>query len=441
MAVPPYTNATAAIIHCERCGVATVAGTTEFCLACGLYVCAACWSQRVLRCSECRQPLRRPSFITHVRTLRRWDRRLREVIRDLDSLERTSGSGSPPSDEFNELACLLIKAGAVDRAGEAALARLPPTRRARGVVLLIQRIRRHAASAESGLARLTEGLWSSAAAPVQSRQVEADGVGLGLRRRVSPVVAGAAAAVLLAVVLGAAWLDPIGLGNQRTGEGVLGGDPAARGIGVGTPTTKPTNQAEVGVPPPPSEAAASAQLINFDAVRMGSGIGEGWAGSDGGEVTLVAFPTGVDRSARLVAREGQPTTTCRPIKRGVRKIGFDLILDADIPAGAVVELRDRTSDPVLTLLVSETRTVVSIAERVVERRGVKPARWYRIEVVDREPGVKWQLELRDGKAARPVEAVIDDVTLGNVSEICLKADGPDGGAVNYDNLAITTTNR
>ena len=62
-------------------------------------------------------------------------------------------------------------------------------------------------------------------------------------------------------------------------------------------------------------------------------------------------------------------------------------------------------------------------------------------MVDREPGVKWQLELRDGKAARPVEAVIDDVTLGNVSEICLKADGPDGGAVNYDNLAITTTNR
>ena len=56
-------------------------------------------------------------------------------------------------------------------------------------------------------------------------------------------------------------------------------------------------------------------------------LGPGWRVVGGGEVSLAAFPTGVEPGARLVADGTTPAKAPRTLDAGARAVEIDVFLD------------------------------------------------------------------------------------------------------------------
>lgn len=428
--------------RCERCGVATMmqAGSTEFCLACGLLVCAACWREQDHRCVSCAVLHQRPSWRGDLEVVRRWDRRLREVIRGAALLEAGATTSDPSIDLRREYASLVLKSDGAERAGRVALARLSPARRTLRDVLLLRRIRRHESLARDSLERVSAtfpGLEAGGvpmAADAQSTRSPASARELLLIGRVLMV----ALSVVAIVIVAQGWLAQLSFGGGRNGEGVLGGVP----IGSSGDEVTHTDRAS---PSPAAAPLASPSTLHFDfdSVRMSNGIGEGWVQSTGGDaaVAVAAYPTAVDRSARLVVTQDANLETCRsvdPPVAEVHRFSVDVVLDQQMPAKARIGLRNAAGDPLLTVDLAETQAALSTSggERVTMAEGLEPGAWYSIEIVG-DRVLEWRVRPRDGPSGSGVEMPVEWFPLRSVGEICLGADGPPDAAVNYDNLVIT----
>ena len=239
------------------------------------------------------------------------------------------------------------------------------------------------------------------------------------------VLVAGALTVLAAVVLSPGWLDQLPSGEARVNEGVLGGGLRSDG-GAATPSASP-----------------GSLFFDFDTVRMGGGIGTGWLQSSGVEeaVGVAAYPTSVDRSARLAVNDGAPPETCRSLEpplAQVHRLSLEVILDEEMPATATIELRDAAGDALLTLNLAESEAMLSSAAGDLnsEAGGLEPGQRYAIEVVTDEAGAFWRVVPRLPLGSG-VEMPVEWPSPGSVHEICLGAAGPPDAAVYYDNLAIT----
>ena len=428
---------------CERCGVATMMeeGSTEFCLACGLLVCAACWRAPDHRCASCAVLHQPPSRRGELEVVRRWDRRVREVIRGVALLETGATTADPSIELRREHASLVLKSDGAERAGRVAMARLSPASRTLRDTLLFRRIRRHELLAHDSLERV------SATIP----RLDAGGGRMApdAQSAKSPVSAGewlligrvlmVALSVVAIVILAQGWLGQLSFSGARDGEGVLGGVP------TGGSADEVTNidRTHAASPSPAAPLASPSTLrFDFDTVRMGNGIGEGWVRSNGSEVgvAVAAYPTAVDRSVRLVVTENGSPETCRtvnPPMAEVRRFSVEVILDPKVPAGAMIELRDAAGEPLLTLDLGEAQVVLSRngGESVTMAEGLRPGGWYGIEVVG-DRVAKWRVRPLDDPSGSGVEMPVEWSSLDAVGEICLGADGPLDSALNYNNLVM-----
>lgn len=266
-------------VHCERCGVPAIAkvGASAFCLSCGLYVCAGCWRESVLSCASCAALHTRPSRRTHILTLRRWDRRVREVIRAVAAFDVIA----PDASELRrEHAWLVLRADSVERAGEAALARLPRVRLAARVAPLVRRIRRHEVRMRSwldGLGDAVAGLdargWRDL--PAQSTGVDEEPGTTNRRPAAWAALATGALTVVAAAVLAPGWFVQLSLDEARVGEGIFGGGPDG-GVPVqGWDAFADAGPSHSATPAATPSASPGSFLFDFDTVRMGEGIGAG----------------------------------------------------------------------------------------------------------------------------------------------------------------------
>ena len=173
---------------------------------------------------------------------------------------------------------------------------------------------------------------------------------------------------------------------------------------------------------------------------MGSGLGPGWRDAGGGEVSLAAFPTGVDRSARVVADGKTPARTCRAIGAGARAVEVDVFLEPLVPLAARVVVNDAAGGAVMTIELSRSRTVVSIGAEVNEGAGVTPAKWLHVEMRSADGGVAWEVSERDGGSEPSAQGRTEGIATEGLTEICLEVEAIPGGTAYYDNLAVEWTN-
>ncbi|MGI8998232.1 MAG: hypothetical protein ACR2GO_00760, partial [Candidatus Limnocylindria bacterium] len=190
-----------------------------------------------------------------------------------------------------------------------------------------------------------------------------------------------------------------------------------------------------------TSAPAATLAVAFDMVRMGSGIGVEWLHppEDGESVTIVANPTPTDRSARLEVIDAMGTEACRVIEpplTDVVRLSIEAVLDPERPAVGTIQLRNPGGESLLTLRLAESAARLSAGDDgpLSEAGGLEPGRWYAIELIADADGGVLQMAPRDGTSQEmPVEAT----TFDEVGEVCLRAGGPAGAAVNYDNLLIS----
>ncbi len=234
------------------------------------------------------------------------------------------------------------------------------------------------------------------------------------------------------------WLPQLSFGGARDDEGVLGGVPIG---GSGDEVTNIDRTQAASPSPAAPLASPSTLLFDFDTVRMGNGIGDGWVQSKGSDsaVAVAAYPTAVDRSARLLVTKDGSAETCRsldPPMAEVQRVSVEVILDRKVPALATIELRDAAGESLLTLNLGEAQAALSRSggESVTMAEGLRPGGWYGIEVVgDRG---EWRVRPLDDPSGSGVEMPVEWSSLDAVGEICLGADGPLDSAVNYDNLVM-----
>jgi hypothetical protein len=268
----------------------------------------------------------------------------------------------------------------------------------------------------------------------------------GWLRGNNPIRLGVAVAgtmIVLAIILaGPRWLDQ--WFHASVGEGVLGGTPGADHRASGSPllaASAPTlDSSTASVGPAASPMAVG---VNFDGVRMGEGIGKGWVQTSGeaGSVAVAALPTAVDRSARFVVVAGVKPGACRDIQPplpDLTRMSVDLVLDSEVPATAVVELRDTEGNPIVSMTFGESRAVVlkGTSDVLVESDGLRPGSWYRVELVTGRAGAWRIIPVESGLHA--MEGTVALSGLSAVGSMCLAADGRAQAAVNFDNIDITT---
>ena len=172
---------------------------------------------------------------------------------------------------------------------------------------------------------------------------------------------------------------------------------------------------------------------------MGTGLGPGWRESEEGAVSLAAFPTGVDRSARLVADGATPARTCRTVDPGVRAVEVDVFLDPPGPVEARVELTDAVSGQVVATDLSESRTVVSIADQMAEGAGVQLASWIHVELRSEDSGIAWVITQAPNGPGPSVQRRSLAGSTERLTEVCLEVEATAGGTAYYDNLVIQWT--
>jgi hypothetical protein len=426
-------------IHCENCGRTIRAGATEtlYCLECGLYVCLACWDRSRELCLDCAT---RPRQGIRIRTARRADRRLREVVKQAIALALRSGTRDD-DEAWIEHACLGIKAETAARGGFRAWSRLRGERAERARPLG-DRIRRHAYEADTaleraGVALLRRGLdngneiLEQTTAAVRQRP-------RAIRRIIRRAPAGAAvllvAAVVAAVMVGGPlWL----LANDD-------GPSARQGTLAGNQPGPPPSVA----PPPVAEETAAATspdailMLDFDRERMGQGIGAGWVQTAGpaGSVALAPFPTAVNRSARLESADAAGAEACRAVgDASVRVIEMtvDVLLE-DPDATAALIGRNAAGSPVLqvNLGTSGSTFAAGSEDRSARADGPRAGAWARTEVAAVGEQTLWRVTRETSGVA--AAQTVDVSSLADIEQVCLAASAGSNGAAYFDNLTIAT---
>lgn len=438
-------------ISCERCHSEAVpeVGSASYCLECGLYVCAACWRSRSRRCVTCASTRRRTSRATDLRLLRRWDRRLREVRREAVALDAVGAAG-PTTGRARDRASQALKLAAIGEAGTPAMKRQRRRRQTSGLRSLAERIGRHEAIAQAALERLDpdsatpEAVASSAPPAAQERidrpQPEPDLESASHRRTERRrIVLGLAAVFASAAVLLAILAPRLADGPSAAepGEGVLGGVPSGSPSASALVEPPSLPQATAGASSTPDIRLA----VDFDDLRMGHGIGDDWSQTSGATaaVELAAYPTAVNRSARLTVVGGEPVEACRDLEEinGSAQVSLDVRLAPHASASAEIRLLDAERSLLLSIVLAPQVTAVTGPDGPAgETAGLEPGGWYRVEVMGGSDELVVQVSQRGGATiGNPVAAPASS----SIGMVCLAASGESGAAVNYDNLAVASS--
>ena len=430
-------------IHCENCGAATTAGAAgiRYCLDCSLYVCVRCWDSGRRRCHDCvRSAAGTSRRGASIRTARRADRRLREAAWHADTIAVIRVATDDP-EAWIEHACLTIKSATAKRAGVRALARLRGQRREQARSLG-ERLRRNAHNADAALERAAAALGDDRPSAEAAWQVPlARGhPANAVRRMLSRSYAAAVAAVLVVAVVAVAmvivpsWL--LGrAGNQPAREGTLAGNDSVGPSSVALPAPSP-GDGEVAAGAP-REATLT---VNFDAGRMGQGLGTEWVQTSGGAdaVALVPFPNAVNRSARLQSIDMAGAEACRPVAPTPVRVSrlFVEVLLSEPTTTAVVVARNASGSGELrmSLGASENTFTVDGAIPLVRAAGLPAGEWLGAEILADSGQTLWRLD--GGSVGTLVEETIDVDALGAIDEVCLAVSTDSTGAAHFDNLTV-----
>jgi len=239
--------------------------------------------------------------------------------------------------------------------------------------------------------------------------------------------AGLAAAVAVAVMAG---------GIARGGA-----EPPAEGIlGAAFPQpTPPRSPAPAASGPDatvvPSQAErASVTAIQFDDVRMSSGLGAGWSVEPiDAVVGIAAVPNAVDRSARLGAGDS-PTRACRPLAETIAaaEASYDILVESGITTAEVTLAGDPGG---LTITLSgEGGQVSSGADPVASLPAIEADTWYRV-TVDIERAHVRIVNRQSSASARDAEFSAS-LTSTRFETICIATAGDSGAASYFDNITV-----
>ena len=439
-ALPSAVNRTSKI-HCENCGASTSANSSgiRYCLDCDLYVCVRCWDSPRDRCQDCvRSTAGTSRRGASIRTLRRADRRLREAARHANTIALIDAATDDPEARI-EHACLTIKSATATRAGVQALARLGG-QRADQARSLAERLRRHTHEAEAALERAAAALRDggpTAEAVRQASPVHAHPAN-PVRRMLSRSYAAPAAVLVVAVVAAAmfvpAWL-PGREGNQSARDGTLAGNDS-----VGAPSD-PSPAPGSGDGEVAAGAPAEATLtVDFDAGRMGQGLGPEWVQTTGGAdaVELAPFPNAVNRSARLESIDVVGAEACRPVAPTPVRISRMVveILLSEPTTTAVVIARNVSGSGELrvSLGASDSTFTVDGASPLARGTGLPSGKWLRAEIIADDGQTLWRLD--GGSSGTVMETTIDVDALRAIDEVCLAVSTDSTGAAHFDNLTV-----
>lgn len=432
---------TTAGIHCEHCGLGIEAVVVQYCLDCGLYVCPGCGSSSQRRCQACTAigPSRRNRGGVSLRTARRADRRLRETTREAVAI--AVAAASPDGrDAWADYACLTIKATTAERAGMRALRRLTGAS-ATTARPLDDRIRRHALGAGAALERAA-GALSGIEARAKPNAAQAGEGGVASADHLSSnlhfALVTAGVFLVIGVLIAPVLLNGAG-GTQSPREEILGASESTASPIV-TPSANSTPRGGQGVVRTPE---ANVLAIDFDEVRMGSGIGADWRMIAGGvnAVAVAAFPTAVDRSARLETIAGDRVETCLPLQPAshLTRLSVDVLL-TEPTATAAVSVTLASGSPVLDMsLGTSAITVTDGGRRVLaESDGLEAGGWYRAGIVWNGEQTIVRVTPVDGTPEAVYESPVEPHAVDTVGEVCLAASGESEDAVHFDDLTIAT---
>jgi hypothetical protein len=370
-----------------------------------------------------------------MRTARRADRRLRETAWHANTIA-LAGFAADDSEARIEHACLTIKSATAARAGSRALGRLRG-QHADEARSLATRLRRHAHEADAALVRAASAQAGGPPPGVARRHVPltpADS-GTAVRRLVSRGYA--AAAVLVVAIVAAAMVIVPGLaGNQPAREGTLAGNDPAGPSSVASPEPVPVDGEAAGGSP-----ADVALSVDFDAGRMGEGLGTGWVQTFGGPgaVAVAPFPTAVNRSARLESIDVAGAEACRSIAPAtvrVTRLLVDVLL-SEPDTTAVVIARDAygSAELHMTLAASGTTFTIDDADEVASAGGLPADQWLRAEIIAQDGQTLWRVD--PGSPEGVIEGTIPVDGLTAIHEVCLSVATDSRGAAHFDNLTIT----
>ena len=129
-------------------------------------------------------------------------------------------------------------------------------------------------------------------------------------------------------------------------------------------------------------------------------------------------------------------------QQDLRRIAFDVYLDAARPgvgtmsflgADGVVELE-------ISIEASRPMTAASPGVQLTPGPVIPAGAWRRVELVAEEGDLRWRTRASGEPDTAPVAGSLGQNVLGPITQICLAATAPAGGAVSYDNLEIHGTN-
>lgn len=419
------------MVHCERCGSEAVPedGLFDYCVACGLFVCQACWHTSGF-CTACAPSLVRSSAARDAALLRRVDRRFREAEREARSLRRAIATRRPRDELSAEVACLELKVASAARVRDRVLGgRISEKRRAR-LEPLTHRVDRHAAASHTAAARIAGAL-----TPARPRQIPAPEPGPGLFERLRAASSPGRLAsvtlglvVLLAVITGSLASRP----SRPAGEGTLSGVPNR------TPQPSPSLVAGTPTAASPSQGSAPTSVdTGFDDQRIGPITDAAW-GRPPDEARIVAFPTSFDRSVEVRSGNGDAREACFSPTEGrfaVQSLAIDLRLNDDDATIATINLRSESAPGVQIDLGADAVLVTQGGTRIGSGEGLEPAAWLQVGVEATADGVGVRVTPVEGGSS--LQILLDIDGLPPAQAVCLGVVGAAGASVHYDNLAIT----
>jgi hypothetical protein len=254
------------------------------------------------------------------------------------------------------------------------------------------------------------------------------------RRLVAAAAGVLVAAVLAGILIVPTWLPGL-MGNQPAREGTLAGNDVPVPSSAASAEQVPADGEPAGTVP-----AETTLSIDFDAGRMGEGLGSGWAQTFGGPeaVALAPFPTAVDRSARLVSIDVAGAEACRSIApRTVRvtRLLVDVLL-SEPNTTAVLIARDAAGDTALDMSLGGSGGTLAIdgADPVGTTGGLPTDQWVRAEISPQDGQTLWRVSR--GPRDNIIEQTIEVEGLSAIQEVCLAVPMDSTGAAHFDNLAI-----
>jgi hypothetical protein len=419
------------MVHCERCGAeaAPVGGAFDHCVACGLFVCHACWHLSGF-CIACSPAMAEPSAARDLALLRRVDRRLREAEREASSIRRALATGERLEALTADVACLELKVASASRARDEVLGGRISARRRRRLEPLTHRIDRHAVSSQTAAARAASALTLAKPSAIRSART----IGWFPRRRaVVPSLRWAIAAVAVLFV-GVLLADLASRAGRPAGEGTLSGVPsrapgASASIGVG-------GSPGLGTSPSPTSAPLALEA-SFDDLRIGPISDGAWVGAPA-EARVVAFPTPFDRSVEVRSTNGNALETCLspgPGDFAVESLSVDLRLDDRAGTVATTSLRSRSPAHGAEVVVTTDAAIVSVAGTPIgSSGGIAPGAWFRLGVAVTERNFQVRVTPIDGGPSVEIPVASAEMPLAHA--ICFGVLGEPGASVHYDNVAV-----